>query len=303
MAIQAEELTKSFGSTSAVRELSFTVRPGVVTGFLGPNGAGKSTTMRLLLGLDRPTAGRALIDGEPFAEHPAPMRVAGGLLDSDFFHPWRSPRTHLRALAHTHSIPVGRVDEVLELVGLSDAGRRRAGGFSLGMRQRFGLATALLGDPGTLVLDEPFNGLDPEGIRWLRDLLTGLADEDRTVLVSSHLMAEIAEIAERVIVIGRGALIADASMNEFTNDGRVFRVTASDSAGLARALGQLGGECTPLGNRTLDVSGVERNDIDLVAREQGIDVYEVLTQGHSLEETFMRLTQDAVEYRGATRKG
>lgn len=301
MVIQAEGLTKRFGDRVAVDDLTFTVRPGYVTGFLGPNGAGKSTTMRMLVGLDRPSKGGALISGAPFTSHSAPMRVAGALLDSDFHHPGRSPRTHLRALALTHGIPRRRVDRVLDIVGLSASATKRSGGFSLGMRQRFGLATALLGDPGTLILDEPFNGLDPEGIRWLRDLLRGAAEEGRTVLVSSHLLSEMSEIADRVLVIGRGRLIADTTMEEFTGEGRVFRVTSSDAMLLARALSERGGDCSQLGERTLDVSGISRDDIAFTAAEQAIEVFEILPQGRSLEETFVQLTQNAVEYRGSMR--
>lgn len=303
MVMQVEGLTKTYGDVTAVKDLDFTVRPGFVTGFLGPNGAGKSTTMRVLMGLDRPTSGRALIGGRLFADHAAPLRVAGALLDTEFFHPGRSPRTHLRAMALTHSIPRSRVDEVLDQVGLAGVGGKRAGGFSLGMRQRFGLATALLGDPGTLILDEPFNGLDPEGIRWLRVLLRELADEGRTVLVSSHLLAEMAETADRVLVIGRGRLIADTTMEEFTGRSRVYRVTSSDAALLARVLGERGGDASRVGEKSLDVSGVERDVIELTALEQAIELFDVLPQGRSLEETFVQLTQESVEYRSSERGG
>ena len=301
MVMQVEGLTKAYGDVMAVQDLDFTVRPGFVTGFLGPNGAGKSTTMRVLMGLDRPTSGRALINGRPFAEHAAPLRVAGALLDTEFFHPGRSPRTHLRAMALTHSIPRSRVDAVLDQVGLTGVRGRRAGGFSLGMRQRFGLATALLGDPGTLILDEPFNGLDPEGIRWLRALLRELADEGRTVLVSSHLLAEMSETADRVLVIGRGRLIADTTMEEFTGRSRVYRVTSSDAALLARVLAEKGGDASRVSEKSLDVSGVERDAIELTALEQAIELFDVLPQGRSLEETFVQLTQESVEYRSSER--
>lgn len=303
MVMQVEGLTKTYGDVTAVKDLDFTVRPGFVTGFLGPNGAGKSTTMRVLMGLDRPTSGRALIGGRLFADHAAPLRVAGALLDTEFFHPGRSPRTHLRAMSLTHSIPRSRVGEVLDQVGLAGAGGKRAGGFSLGMRQRFGLATALLGDPGTLILDEPFNGLDPEGIRWLRALLRELADEGRTVLVSSHLLAEMAETADRVLVIGRGRMIADTTMEEFTGRSRVYRVTSSDAALLARVLGEKGGDASRVGEESLDVSGVERDVIELTALEQAIELFDVLPQGRSLEETFVQLTQESVEYRSSERGG
>src|SRR5690349_24187482 len=215
--IDVANLTKRYGSHTAVDDLSFTVRPGVVTGFLGPNGAGKSTTMRMLLGLDRPTAGRALVNGRPFEEHRAPLREIGALLDAKGIHPARPARDHLSALAATTGISKRRVAEVLDLVGLSEVAGRRSGGFSLGMGQRLGIASALLGDPPTVMLDEPVNGLDPEGILWVRNLLKALAAEGRTVFVSSHLMSEMALTAEHVIVVGRGRLIADTSVEELTH--------------------------------------------------------------------------------------
>jgi len=217
--ITVEHLTKRYGAKTAVDDLTFTVRPGVVTGFVGPNGAGKSTTMRLIAGLDRPTSGRALVDGRPYAEHLAPLRTVGLLLEAGCAHPGRSARDHLRALAATHGITRGRVEEVIALTGLQDVARKRAGKFSLGMGQRLGIAAALLGDPANLVLDEPVNGLDPEGVLWMRGLLRSLAAEGRTVLLSSHLMSEMALTADHVIVIGRGRLLADAPMGELTARG------------------------------------------------------------------------------------
>jgi len=214
--IEVRELNKHYGSTVAVDRLSFDVRPGVVTGFLGPNGSGKSTTMRLILGLDRPDAGQARIGGRPYRELPWPLREVGALLEARAFHPGRSARAHLRALAASNGIPATRVEEVLGFVGLADAGGRRTGKFSLGMGQRLGIAAALLGDPGVLLLDEPVNGLDPEGIRWIRGLLRSLAAEGRTVLVSSHLIGELALTADQVIVIGRGRLLADTSVAELS---------------------------------------------------------------------------------------
>jgi ABC-2 type transport system ATP-binding protein len=218
--IAAAHLTKRFGAKTAVDDLSFTVRPGVVTGFLGPNGAGKSTTMRLILGLDRPTAGSVTVNGKHYADHPAPMHEVGAVLEARAFQAGRSARSHLLALAATHRIPRSRVDELIGMVGLNDVAGRRAGGFSLGMGQRLSLAAALLGDPATLLLDEPINGLDPEGIRWVRTLLRNLAAEGRTVFVSSHLMNEMAVTADHVIVVGRGRLIADGAVAELLRDTR-----------------------------------------------------------------------------------
>lgn len=214
--IEARGLTKRYGRTIAVDRLTFTVRPGVVTGFLGPNGAGKSTTIRMILGLDAPTAGGVTVNGRAYAAHPAPLREVGALLDARAVHPGRSARNHLLALAATCGIPVRRVDEVIGIAGLSAVARRRAGGFSLGMAQRLGIAAALLGDPATLILDEPVNGLDPDGVRWIRGLLRGLAAEGRTVLISSHLMSEVAVTAGQVIIMGRGRLLADVSVAELT---------------------------------------------------------------------------------------
>jgi ABC-2 type transport system ATP-binding protein len=218
--IEAIRLTKRFGAKTAVDDLSFTVRPGVVTGFLGPNGAGKSTTMRLILGLDRPTAGSVTVDGKSYSDLPAPLREVGAVLEARAFHTGRSARNHLLALAATHRIPRTRVDELIAMVGLEDVAGRRAGAFSLGMGQRLSIAAALLGDPGTLLLDEPINGLDPDGIRWARTLMRNLAAEGRTVFVSSHLMNEMAVTADHVIVVGRGRLLADGAVEEILRDTR-----------------------------------------------------------------------------------
>jgi ABC-2 type transport system ATP-binding protein len=238
--IEAVQLTKRFGAKTAVDDLSFTVRPGVVTGFLGPNGAGKSTTMRLILGLDRPTTGSATVNGRRYADHRAPLHEVGALLEARAFHTGRSARDHLLALAATHRIPRSRVEEMIGLVGLEGVAGRRAGGFSLGMGQRLGIAAALLGDPATLLLDEPVNGLDQEGIRWVRALLKGLAAEGRTVFVSSHLMNEMAVTADHVIVVGRGRLLADLGIEEFvrTARGSVVRVR-SPEAGRLRDAGEV----------------------------------------------------------------
>jgi ABC-2 type transport system ATP-binding protein len=229
--ISAHGLTKQYGRTVAVQDLTFTVRPGVVTGFLGPNGAGKSTTMRMLIGLDRPDAGQATINGKPYRELRLPLCEVGAMLEAKAFHPGRSARAHLSALAVSNGIPGRRVNEVLGLVGLETAGRRRAGKFSLGMAQRLGIAVALLGDPGTVILDEPVNGLDPEGIRWIRNLLKSLAAEGRTVLISSHLISEVAQTAEELIVIGQGRLLAQTTVTELSAAGSLedafFRLTDS----------------------------------------------------------------------------
>jgi ABC-2 type transport system ATP-binding protein len=212
--IEIRNLTKTYGATTAVDDLTVTIRHGVVTGFLGPNGAGKSTTMRLIVGLSHPTRGEALVNGRPYAQHPAPLHEVGALLDAKSFHPGQRAVTHLQALAATHSIGRRRVDEVLDIVGLREVANRRAGGFSLGMAQRLGIAAALLGDPAVLILDEPVNGLDPDGIRWIRELLRGLATEGRTVFVSSHLMSEMALTADHLVILGRGRLIADLTMQQ-----------------------------------------------------------------------------------------
>src|SRR6476619_1316242 len=241
--IEARGLSKLYGDKVAVDGLSFTVRPGIVTGFLGPNGAGKSTTMRMILGLDRPSAGGVTVNGRQYADLAAPLHGVGALLEARAVHTSRSAYNHLRALAATHGIPRSRVDEVIDLVGLTDVARKRVGGFSLGMGQRLGIAGALLGDPATVILDEPVNGLDPEGIRWIRDLLKGLAAEGRTVLVSSHLMSEMALTAEHLIVIGRGRLIADTSAADFVaraSSGAVL-VRSPDAVRLADLLGALPG--------------------------------------------------------------
>jgi ABC-2 type transport system ATP-binding protein len=298
--IHVEHLAKTYGDTRAVDDLSFEVRPGIVTGFLGPNGAGKSTTMRMILGLDRPTAGRATVNGRVLAEHGAPLTQIGSLLEAKAIHPKRSARNHLRALAATTGIGDRRVDEVLDIVGLSDVAGRVAGGFSLGMGQRLGIASALLGDPATIMLDEPVNGLDPEGILWVRNLLKRLAAEGRTVLVSSHLMSEMALTAERFVIIGQGRLIADVSASELaamssgervfvrTPDGsRLRRVLAITGVDVANALG------TPDG---YDVTGIDAADIGRRATAAGLVLFELTPRSVNLESTFMDLTHGAVQY-------
>jgi ABC-2 type transport system ATP-binding protein len=296
--IEAVGLTKRYGDTLAVDQLSFVVQPGVVTGFLGPNGAGKSTTMRMLLGLDRPTAGTASINGRPYTELTAPLCEVGALLEARAIHTGRSARNHLLALAATHGIGRRRVDQVLELVGLTQVAGKRAGGFSLGMGQRLGIASALLGDPHTLILDEPVNGLDPEGILWIRTLLRSLAAEGRTVFVSSHLMSEMAMTATHLIVVGQGRLIADCSVAELTNasGGSVVRVRTEEAPRLRELLAADGVSVTSTERDLLTVSGLSSAEIGKVAAEAGVALIELTPQQASLEEAFMELTRDAVEF-------
>ncbi|MDH6577441.1 ATP-binding cassette domain-containing protein [Kitasatospora sp. MAP5-34] len=298
--IEAVGLTKRYGPKTAVQDLSFSVRPGIVTGFLGPNGAGKSTTMRMLLGLDTPSAGHAIVNGRRYSEHAAPLREVGAMLEARAIHTGRSAYNHLLALAATHGIPRSRVDEVVDVVGLREVAKKRAGGFSLGMGQRLGIASALLGDPATLILDEPVNGLDPEGILWIRNLLKSLAAEGRTVLVSSHLMSEMALTAEHLIVIGRGKLIADTSVEEFTrsaSSGAVL-VRTPDAVRLGKLLGELDGVTVTTGDdvQVLEVSGAESEQIGRLAAEHSLVLFELTPQQASLEEAFMEMTKDAVEY-------
>ncbi|MEU9073481.1 ABC transporter ATP-binding protein [Kitasatospora sp. NPDC048538] len=331
--IDIQGLTKEYGGRRVVDELSFEVRPGLVTGFLGPNGAGKSTTMRLVLGLDRPTAGRALVDGRPYTELSDPLRRVGALLDAHALHGGRTARGHLRWLAASNGLPQRRVDEVLAQVGLAEAAGRRIRTFSLGMRQRLGVGAALLGDPPVLLLDEPVNGLDPEGIRWIRTLLRRLAAEGRAVLVSSHLMTEMALTADHLVVIGRGRLLADAATRDFLDrHGRTrIRVRAVDPDKLAALLGGelLGGEllkdqlvrdqlpdgempygrspgardiggaptATQVDGGAWEVTGLEPERIAALAAAHGVVLYEITTRQDSLEEAFMRMTADSLEYR------
>jgi ABC-2 type transport system ATP-binding protein len=301
--IEAIGLTKRYGDKTAVKELTFTVKPGIVTGFLGPNGAGKSTTMRMILGLDRPSAGSVTVNGKVYAEHPAPLHEVGALLEAKAIHTGRTARNHLLALAATTGIPLRRVDEVIDLVGLRDVAGKRAGGFSLGMGQRLGIASALLGDPRTLILDEPVNGLDPEGILWIRNLLKGLAAEGRTVFVSSHLMSEMALTAEHLIVIGKGKLIADTSVEEFirsASSGKV-KVRSPQAAKLRELLARAGVTVSSEEESTLEVKGLTSDEIGQTASDHGITLFELSPQQASLEEAFMELTGDAVEYRAPAR--
>jgi ABC-2 type transport system ATP-binding protein len=300
--IEAAHLTKRFGAKTAVDDLSFRVTPGRVTGFLGPNGAGKSTTMRLILGLDLPTGGSVTVNGRRYADLRAPLHEVGALLEARAFHTGRSARSHLLALAATHGIARSRVDELLGLAGLEDVARKRAGGFSLGMGQRLGIAAALLGDPSTLLLDEPVNGLDPEGIRWIRTLLKGLAAEGRTVFVSSHLMNEMAVTADHVIVVGRGRLIADLSTAELlrTASGSSVRVRSPEAARLRDLL--TGPEVTvsSRADGELLVRGASPEHVGDLAREHGIAVHELVLETATLEDAFMELTAGSVEFRGHT---
>jgi ABC-2 type transport system ATP-binding protein len=302
--IEVAGLTKRYGDKTAVDELTFTVRPGVVTGFLGPNGAGKSTTMRVILGLDAPTRGSATVNGKPYREHAAPLREVGALLEARSAHPGRSAYLHLLALARTCGIRRSRVDEVIEAVGLRQVARRRAGGFSLGMGQRLGIATALLGDPRTVILDEPLNGLDTEGIRWIRSLLRGLAAEGRTVFVSSHLMNEMALTAQHLIVIGRGRLLADTGVEELIASAarKSVRVRSTDPDALAARLRARGVAVSPAEDGALTVPGLSTDEVGTVAGAAGITVLELTGQA-SLEEAFMDMTRDAVEFRAPTTEG
>jgi ABC-2 type transport system ATP-binding protein len=274
------------------------VQPGKVTGFLGPNGAGKSTTMRLLLGLERPDRGRARIGGRPYRDFRFPLRAAGALLEAQAVHPGRSARNHLRCLAQTHGLPPRRVDEVITLTGLGGVAGKRVGGFSLGMRQRLGIAAALLGDPRALLLDEPVNGLDPEGVLWIRTLLKQLAADGRTVLVSSHLMNEMAVTADHLIVISRGRLLADCPVAEFTgrHSGPQVLVRTPDAGRLAGVVTGEGARAEPGTDGALTVTGMPAPRIAELAARAGIAVYELTPQRASLEQAFMELTADSLEY-------
>lgn len=299
--IEAKNLTKRYGGKTAVDDLSFIVEPGKVTGFLGPNGAGKSTTMRLLLGLDHPNGGDATIDGRHYRDLRHPLGVVGALLEARAVHTGRSAYNHVLCLAQTQGIGKKRVAEVLHLVGLHDVARKRAGGFSLGMGQRLGLAAALLGDPSVLILDEPVNGLDPEGIVWIRNLMKQLAAEGRTVFVSSHLMNEMAVTAEHLIVIGRGRLVADCSTEEFIERSteQTVLVRSPDAERLAEAVELAGGKVTQNGSGELSVANMEAAHIGEVAAAGGLVLHELTPRRGSLEAAFMELTRESVEY-GAT---
>ncbi|UZJ24146.1 ATP-binding cassette domain-containing protein [Rhodococcus antarcticus] len=302
--IEVENLSKRYGDKLAVDGLDFTVQPGIVTGFLGPNGAGKSTTMRMIAGLDEPTSGRVRLNGQDYRASAAPMAELGILLEAQAVHTGRSARNHLLALAQTNGIGARRVDEVLDMVGLREVGAKRVGGFSLGMGQRLGVASALLGDPRVVVLDEPVNGLDPEGVLWIRTLLRALADEGRTVFVSSHLMSEMAQTAARLVVVGRGRLIADTTVDEFVAraSGGAVTVRTPEAATLRELL--LGPDVTVTSevSDVLLVHGLTAEQIGTAAWQAHLPVFELSAQQASLEEAFMQLTQDAVEYRSSDEK-
>lgn len=302
--IEARQLTKQYGAKTAVDRLDFMVQPGVVTGFLGPNGSGKSTTMRLILGLDRPTGGSVTVNGRAYAEHPAPLAEVGALLEARSIHTGRSARNHLLALAATHRIPVRRVDEVLDLVGLGDVADKRVKSFSLGMGQRLGIASALLADPATVILDEPINGLDPEGVRWVRTLLKCLAAEGRTVFLSSHLMAEMALTAEHVIVVGRGRLIADVDTAQLLDGASSSVVVRSpDAPELRRQLSGPDVTVTAREAGVLEVRGASAEEVGETARRHALAIYELRVESPSLEDVFMSLTSGSVEFRAAELEG
>lgn len=296
--IEANGLTKVYGAKTAVAGVSFTVRAGQVTGFLGPNGAGKSTTMRMIMGLDRPTSGSVTVNGLPYVRHRAPLREVGALLDAKAVHTSRSAYNHLLAMAATHSIPKSRVHEVIEMTGLDAVARKKAGGFSLGMGQRLGIAAALLGDPQTLILDEPVNGLDPEGVVWVRNLVRYLAGQGRTVFLSSHLMSEMAQTADHLIVIGRGRVIADAPIRDIiTGKGQSrVRVRTDDPDRLYQLLAARGASIEVPERELLEVTGLEPRTIAGAALENRVVVYELTPLVASLEEAYMELTKDDVEY-------
>ena len=312
--IAAQALTKRYDDTVAVDALSFTVEPGIVTGFLGPNGAGKSTTMRMMIGLDRPSSGSVLINGRRYAEHAAPLNEVGALLEARAIHPGRSARNHLLSLALTCRISRSRVDEVLDMVGLTDVAHKRVGGFSLGMGQRLGVAAALLGDPHTLILDEPVNGLDLDGIRWIRALLTRLADEGRTVFLSSHLMSEMAITADHVIVIGQGRLLRDQPMADFIRDASVesVHVLTPERERLATELRRAGASVTmndvqhhdsvgpghgdERSTGSLSVSGATSRDVGTLAAQCGITLWELAPHAGSLEDAYLALTRESLDF-------
>jgi ABC-2 type transport system ATP-binding protein len=296
--IEVDGLTKRFGATTAVDRLSFTVRPGRVTGFLGPNGAGKSTTMRMMIGLDRPTAGTVTIGGRAYRDHPAPLCEVGALLDARCVHRGRTAREHLLGLARTHGLPAARAGEVLEAVGLAGVAGRRAGGFSLGMGQRLGIAAALLGDPAVVILDEPVNGLDPDGVLWIRTLLRGLAAQGRTVLVSSHLMSEMALTADHLLIVGAGRLLADASVADLVGRVRTGRclVRSPHAPELRRLLEGGGADVSSPEPDVLEVAGADAAAIGAAAAARGLELHELTPHRASLEQAYMELTRDSVEY-------
>jgi ABC-2 type transport system ATP-binding protein len=301
--IEVSALRKRFGATVALDGMSFTVRPGQVTGFVGPNGAGKSTTMRVVLSLDAPDEGRALVGGRPYASLPRPLSHVGSLLDAGALQPSRSARNHLMWLAHSQGLGARRVDEVIAQAGLTGVARRRAGGYSLGMRQRLGIAAAMLGDPPVLMFDEPFNGMDPEGIVWMRGFLRGLAGEGRTILVSSHLMSELQDAADHLVVVGRGKVIADTSVDELRAAASGDRVTLRTTAGPAAmaVLERAGAAVIAHDGDTLTLSGLAAGQVVTALNDGGVPFSEVSAHRATLEEAYMELTRDAVEYRAVGR--
>jgi ABC-2 type transport system ATP-binding protein len=299
--IELDRLTKVYGDRVAVDDLTVTVEPGRVTGFLGPNGSGKTTTMRCVLGLTRPTSGTATVLGRPFRDLAHPMRRVGALIDPRARHPGRSAAAHLRVLAQSNGLPASRVDDVIDLVGLASVADERVGGFSLGMGQRLGIAAALLGDPDVLLLDEPVNGLDPEGIRWVRELLRDLADEGRTVLVSSHLMSEMEDTADHLVVVGRGRLLADVPVDDLLAGYAEVRVASPSLAVLAAALERAGADVSADGPDALRVHGLDVAAVGDVAFEAGVRLHELTRVTVSLEEAYLALTNDDVEYRAGVR--
>ncbi|MBV9058895.1 MAG: ATP-binding cassette domain-containing protein [Pseudonocardiales bacterium] len=300
--IEAHQLTKRYGDKVAVDRLDFVVQPGAVTGFLGPNGAGKSTTMRMIVGLDAPTSGSVSVNGCRYAQHPAPLQEVGALLEAKSIHPGRSAFDHLMALAYTHGISRRRVRRVIELTGLEAVANKRAGAFSLGMAQRLGIAAALLADPAIVMLDEPVNGLDPEGVLWIRNLLRSLAAQGRTVFVSSHLMSEMALVADHLIIVGRGRLLADTTVQDLIRQagGDSVKVATADPGRLREVLAAPGVEISgQAGSEELQVTGMSPRSIGLAAAEHGIPLFELTATTVSLEQAFMDLTRDSVEYHGA----
>ena len=313
--IEAVGLVKRYGPKTAVDGITISVKPGIVTGFLGPNGAGKSTTMRMVMGLDKPTAGSVTVNGLPYAQHKSPLTQVGALLEARAVHPGRSAEQHLRVLAATHGLPAKRVGEVIELTGLESVANKRVGGFSLGMGQRLGIASALLGDPSTLILDEPVNGLDPEGVLWVRNLARYLASQGRTVFLSSHLMSEVALTADHIIVIGRGKILADQSVADFTasSSRRYVRVTTPGAPALIPAIQRAGGviamvsaptanekgrgrHADAVDNQTFDVTGLEAGAVGELALTTGVVLHELTPVASTLEQAYMELTADSIEY-------
>jgi ABC-2 type transport system ATP-binding protein len=299
--ITVEALTKRYGNKVAVDSIDFTVRPGQVTGFLGPNGAGKSTTMRMIVGLDRPTAGTVAVNGRRYQEHRAPLREVGVLLDAKAAHPGRSAYKHLLSIAATHGIGASRVNEVIGLAGLDAVAGKRVGGFSLGMGQRLGIAAALIGDPATIILDEPVNGLDPEGVRWVRTLMRSLAAEGRTVLLSSHLMSEMAQTADRLIVIGRGRILADDSIEDVISGATrsVTRVRTRDAERLSAVIAGPGVVVSVLADGAIEIVGLTAEQVAIAASAAGVVLHEVASVSGSLEEAYIALTAGEVEYRSS----